>query len=197
MTLQHRSTSPTLRIIGVASTLFLLTACTPSTPSSKEAKPATPAPVQQPTQPQLPSTDDPITSSFLDKLIINAEQGRIIEPFQAQLGANKQEIQSVFGKPQAPSSHEDYYSYELETHQTSFSFKQDKVSSITYRWKQDAPISYQDVISKLGRPNRIIQGKGIIDLIYTIKDSTVTFVFPMHKDQDTQKLMKYTISTAS
>lgn len=196
MTLQHR-TSPTLRIIGVASILFLLTACTPSTPDSKEIKPTTQAPSQQPAQPQKPLPDDPIASSFIDKLIINAEQGRIIEPFQAQLGASKQEIEATLGKPQAAASHEDYYRYEQETHQTYFQFKQGKVSLITYRWNQESPVSYKEVIDKLGKPTRLIQGRGMMDLIYKIKDSTVTFVFPKQNNQDEQKLLQYTISTAS
>ncbi|MDQ0417134.1 hypothetical protein J2Z48_001306 [Croceifilum oryzae] len=183
--MDHKTFPPTLKIIGVVSALFLLTACTPTKTDSS-------SPISKPETTQSPSSD-PITSSPIDKLIINAEQGRILEPFQAKLGARKQEIESALGKPQANSSHAEYYSYDLETHQIYFSFQQDIVSSIMYRWKQGTSIQYQDVIKKLGETSRIIKGRGMINLTYTLKSSTVTFVFPMHKNQNEQKLSQYSI----
>ncbi|TCP66072.1 DUF4309 domain-containing protein [Baia soyae] len=180
--------SPTIKIMGVVSAFFLLTACTST---KTESSPS-------PTQPEAsqPSSKDPITSPLIDKLVISAEQGRITEPFQAKLGARKQDIESALGKPQADSSHDDYYSYDLKTHHVYFTFQQDKVSSIMYRWNQgSSSIQYQDVVNKLGETSRIIKGRGMINLTYTIKSSTVTFVFPMHKNQNEQKLTQYSIHT--
>ncbi|SFX65245.1 protein of unknown function [Thermoactinomyces sp. DSM 45891] len=180
---------PTLKIIGVVSTLFLLTACTPT--KTENSSP----PIKNETAPSFSS--DPITSSLTDKLVINAKQGRILEPFQAKLGASKQEIESALGKPQADSS-EKNYSYDLKNHQVFFTFQQDTVSSILYRWNQgSSSISYQDVIEKLGETSHIVKDRDTIQLTYTIKSSTITFVFPMHQNQNEQKLTQYSIHSTS
>ncbi|SDZ16530.1 DUF4309 domain-containing protein [Thermoactinomyces sp. DSM 45892] len=177
--------SPTLKILGVVSTFLLLTACTPTKTENSSS------PIKNETT--QPSSSDPITAPLIDKLVINANQGRILEPFQAKLGASKQEIESALGKPPADSS-EKYYSYDLKTHHVSFTFQQDKVSSIMYHWNQESSsIPYQDVIKKLGETSHIIKDKGTIQLTYTIKSSTVTFVFPMHQNQNEQKLTQYSI----